>query len=494
MRGAVVRILIWPTISYAGNIDADSLYIIARNLIRAASKDINWVLIVPDSRNAAVDDLDDMPNVQKVKIKLLSPSYRQQEATMDQHLVWKYAQADGDEPVDAVISMSPHRSLNLANAFSQKEARTSRQVIVTWDLLVRDDGAGEFVAGDEELIHAAAGNLASDLIIHESPVARKMTLDVARKYLSMSSVKRIMENSVDVMQGISAERVKTAVETVKKREKFTVYYGGRFSKSKRLDEIAEVVDYFYKFGRDVEFVITTGSLDGTKDRKFREMYPHVDLKIGLSQEEAFNVMASCHASLCFSSHELFGMAFWEQMAAGLGVVMLGRSWNEELVPPGYESLVQTPQQAGARLRMLYEEWQEDPEGWGKQMYESTAATYVRENYDANKNLLHMAELVTGAIDEVQEPAFEAFREGKAKNVVEAVEKALEGVEEISLHDLWKKIRKEADVGRNFIGARMRWGKSNSTLDGLRAARLIGYKDCYLIDESGEKIPGVRKAL
>lgn len=187
----MTRILLWPTYSFPGNIGADSLYIIGRNLIRATPVGaVHWVVIVPELATVPVDDLDERPDVVKVRHKM-PPNYRLQESAPTQEILTKYAGVEGTEPVDAVITMSPARAMNLANTWAQKATETCRQVIVTWDLLVRDDKPGEFVAVRPELIHQAVGSLASDVVVHESPVARKMTLDVARRFLSPSAANTI---------------------------------------------------------------------------------------------------------------------------------------------------------------------------------------------------------------------------------------------------------------------------------------------------------------
>jgi glycosyltransferase involved in cell wall biosynthesis len=476
-----MRILLWPTYSYPGNVGADSLYLIARNLIRATPVgEINWVMIVPNLKTVPVDDLDSRPDVQKVVVDFPS-NYRMQEAAALPEIIWKYAGVDGPEPVDAVLSMSPARTVNLANAWAQKATRTSRQVIATWDLLVRDDGNGEFIATRPELAHQAAGSLVSDVIYHESPVARKMTLDVARRFLSPSAVKHINDVSIDIPQGIDVASVLKAGEGVPKREKFTVYYGGRFSSSKRINDIAEIYDYFFKFGRDVNFVITTGSLDRTKKEQFEELMPHAELHVGLPQQEAWAIMQSCHASICLSTHELFGMAYWEQMAAGLGVVMQAQSWNEELVPPDYGLLADTPSQAAALLRVVHDEWRNNPADVYDSMYgfTSPSAQWVRDHYDSNLTLQALVRDLHSRVMDIEAPALEEFRGGKLKPLNEVLTEVLDGVDEITFEELWKVVRKTASVKHNFIGKRMRWGKSNAMLDGIRMARMLGYKDCFI---------------
>lgn len=480
-----MRVLVWPTYSYPGNVGADSLYLIARNLIRVVTPEmgITFVLIVPDSRSVPVDDLDDMPHVQKVRTKI-PPNYRLQEAVADPSIVWKYQGAIGEEPVDAVISMSPARSVNIATAWEMKASSVGKQIVATWDLLVRDDGSGEFSADKAELIQQAAGSLMSDVIYHESPVARGMTMDIARRFLSPSAVRTITNNSLSVPQGISVAQIAPIVEQTPKREKFTIYYGGRFSGSKRLADIAELVDKFWAYGRDVQFVVTTGSLDGMKRAKFEAAYPQVELHVGKSQEEAWALMAGCHASFCFSSHELFGMAFWEQMAAGLGVVMLAKDWNKDLVPPDFDLVVHSPSEAAAMLRLMHNEWRYDKQDYAaKYGVDSEAAQWVRSVYDADTNMKVLMGDIIGRVGTIEAEAAGMFDKGKAASLQESLESTLQDKQVLTLADLWKGIRENSRVGTNFIGKRMIWPKSNAYLDALRLARWMGWEDCFVDGEA-----------
>lgn len=468
----------WPTYSYAGNVEADSLYLIARNLIRASKPgEINWVLIVPDSRTTPVDDLDDRCDVQKVRRKMPT-HHRVQEAIPDMEIVETYSPIEGDEPVDAVVSMSPARTMVLADAWSLGRTVTPPPRLVNWDLLVRDDGNGEIRAEEPELLHQAVGGVVADLNVHESPVARQMALSVARKHLSPANVRKMIETSVDVMQGIPAQRVLDLARSTPKREKFSVYYGGRFSTSKRVDDLAEVFDTFYRFGRDVEFVVTTGSLAGDKESRFRARFPEVELHVGKSQEEAWRIMASCHASICFSTHELFGMAFWEQIAAGLSVVMLSRKWNRDLLPPDYPWLAHAPQEAGALLRMIHEKWQaagdEEKAVWG---IDEPHAEWVRDRYDSQRNCREIVDWLLATHEKDAAQAQERLDGGAMREIRRLAEETLgEATGAITFAGLIAGMRSRSRVGNNVVGRHMKWRKSATTLDVLRIARSLGWED------------------
>jgi glycosyltransferase involved in cell wall biosynthesis len=254
-----------------------------------------------------------------------------------------------------------------------------------------------------------------------------------------------------------------------------VYYGGRFSTSKRVNDLADVIDAFYRFGRDVQFVVTTGSLDGNKRAKFVERFPEVELHVGLSQDDAWRVMASCHASVCFSTHELFGMAFWEQMAAGLSVVMLAARWNHDLLPPDYPRVAQSPLHAASLLRTEHTVWRNG----GLQGVDSEYAKFVRRMYDADSNMKRLRDLVMERAERLQWTASLQYDAGSRRELKALVRQVLPdcgAAEMMPLWEFWHLLRGQSRVGHNVVGARMKWAKSNATLDAVRIARTLGWHD------------------
>lgn len=468
-----MRGLIWPTYSYAGNVATDSLYIIARNLIRV-TPEVKWYLIVPDWHGKIPEDeLDDMPWVTKVPTPM-PMHYRLQESTMDPETMMRFSPQDGDLPVEIVVQMSPMRTLNMTNAYSVRVKPPDRPIMVTWDLLARDDRNKEYVADEIELMHNAAGAWVSDLNAHESPICEWMVTYSGRKFLAPSGVRKLQQTSATYEQGIPWGVMAEAVKGVKKREKFSVYYGGRFAASKRFDDLAEIIDAAYRFGRDMEFVVCTGSVSGPVERKLRERFPQMELNIGTNQTEAWRIQASCHASLCFSRGELFGMSFWEQIGGGLAVVMKTEKWNEDMLPEDYDLWASSGTETAARLRLLYEEFQESPEAFDERYgWNGRWAGYVRERY-AEQNLRAQADHMIALAEERRRGIWAKFDRGTKGDLLEIAQKVL--TEGMTWEEYLTAMRAESRIGVRFVGDRMGFPKSNTTLDAYRVAAYLGWQD------------------
>lgn len=472
-----MRVLLWPTYSYPGNVQADSLYLIARNLIRA-NPDMFWYLPVPAwAADDGLDDLDVMLNVEKYPIKM-PVLYRAQEAVPDRDVIWRFAPQDGNSPVEAVISMSPQRMPNLVNAWSIRSIESAEPVFVNWDLLVRNDRSGEMTADEIELIQMAMGYAAADLNVFESPIARKMAIDMCRKYLAPARVKGVLDSSVDVWQGIPVNRVLNATEG-KKRDRFTVYYGGRLSESKRFEDLAEVVRRVFEYGRDIDFVITTGSIEGQKLEELKKELPFATFHVGLSQEDAWRVMGTCHTSLCFSSHELFGMAFWEQMVAGLPVVMKAADWNYDLLPEGYQWIAYSNNQAAALLIQQYEAWRQNLAP-GDVMRDLRVAEHIRDRMDSEKNLRELGLMVQGAVSVRRHSAFDSYEKGGRSGLSDLVDVVVADRASISWAGLVDGVREASRIGKGVIGNKLKWARSNAMLDLYRLMLWKGWVD--MMDE------------
>jgi len=469
-----MRVLLWPTFSYPGNAHADSLYLIARNLV-LANPDVYWHVVAPQwETKQPADELDELANVKKWHVEM-PVLYRAQEAVVDPNVVWRFGPQDGDLPVEAVISMSPQRLPNLVNAWTIRSTPTSEPVFVNWDLLVRNDRSGEITSDEVELMQLAMGAAVADLNVHESPIARKMSLDMCRKYLSPSMVSRVIASSMDVLQGVPVEKIRKIAERTEKRERFTVYYGGRLSTSKRFDDLATIVRQAYEFGRDIDFVVTTGSLEGSKFDRLKEEFPWMELHVGLPQEKAWEIMASCHTSICFSSHELFGMAFWEQMVAGLPVVMKAERWNEDLLPEEYPFAVNSALEAAAVIRGQYEKWEKGE--WHDVLeVHGPYRMQVAETMDADKNLRVLGRYVMDLVRSRRHEAFDAYEKGKRSGLSDLIDVVVEGKETIEWTELITGIRERSRIGKGVIGNKLKWARSNAMLDLYRMMIWKGWED------------------
>jgi glycosyltransferase involved in cell wall biosynthesis len=474
---APLRALAWPIYSFAGNPLADSGYICFRNLIRAVPE-WTWHLVVPEwakDRKALHDDLDDLPNVVKVPVPFQT-LYRAQEVALDPATLWRYSSSVGEQPIDLAVAGSNQIALHLANAWTIRSAEDDRPYVVAWDLLTRDDRNRGWRSEDVELMAHFAGAAVADLNIYGSEMMRWMTADMLRKLFSPSVVRKtLQERSETIYAGVPVKRIDEVTGGIQKRDRFTVFYGGRFGAVKRVDDLTEIADLAFQFGRDMHMVVCTGSITPNKAEAFRQQFPMVELHVGTGQEEAWRLMASCHAGIMWSKHEMIGSMFVEEMVAGLPLIAHEHRWLKALLPQEYPYWARDAATAGVHLRMLYDVWKSGNGG-----YDAMGAgwsQYVRERYDSEDASQRFRRTVEEKVLPLRQQAFDDFANGHRKAIVELAGEVLSEADGPLPFDAYvKAIQKKAVLGRTFLGRKLETARSNSILDAYRAALYLGYRD------------------
>lgn len=470
-----MRVLAWPLYTYAGNLNADSGYICFRNLIRAIPE-WTWHVLVPDwatdeNGKRVHDDLDDLPNVVKVPVPMHT-LYRGQEVLLDPETVWKYSPQVGTQPLDAVITGSNQIAATLANAWGIRMEDDNRPLIVAWDLMTRDDRNRGWNAQDVELLLHFAGAVVADLNVYGSEMMRWMTADMLRKQFAPAVVREVLANrSETIYAGVPVARIDEVTAGIPKRDKFTVFYGGRMGGVKRVDELTEIADLAFSFGRDIEMVVCTGSFAGPRRVAFQKQFPMVELHVGTGQEETWRLMAQCHAGFMWSRHEMIGSMFIEEMAHGLPVIAVPHRWINALLPEEYPYWAHDVREGGAHLRLLYDAWKADPDGYDDPMKPWQA--HVRERWDSVDASQKMRGVVEGRVNGMRASVTASWDRGAGESILEVVGQVL--VDGMTFPDLVEAIQ-EAARKRSFLGQRLTQARSHPLLEAYHAAQYLGWKD------------------
>lgn len=467
-----MRVLAWPIYSYPANILADSGYICFRNLIQGIPE-WTWHVVVPEwadgqKYRAPLDELDSLPNVVKVPVPMHT-LYRMQEIGLDRETVARYSPQTGTEPIDVAICGSNQIASVLANAWSIRVPDQDRPLIVAWDLLTRDDKNKGWKSEDTELILHFAGAAVADLNVFGSEMMRWMTQEMLRKLMSPALVRDTMRRSETVYAGVPVARLLRGVDGVKKRDKFTVFYGGRMGVVKRVDELTEIAELAFSFGRDMGMVVCTGS-SNPRILAFAKKYPMVELHTGTGQDAAWKLMAECHVGFSWSKHEMIGSMFVEEMAAGIPVIASPHRWLRSLLPDEYPYWAEDARIAGAHLRMLYDDWLKDPDGYDATM--RPWSKFVRETWDSEMAGPKFREIVEKAAAEMAAPALASFEHGAGESMRELLTAAVE--DGITYAELMRRI-KESAFRKSFLGNVLAdAARSHPNLDVYRMAKHLGW--------------------
>ena len=199
-----MRILVVPIFNYPRNLNADSVFHVVDSWVRELVRQHEDLAVhrllpeldIPDKTLGwqASGKVKPHPRIHDIRVPMFT-HYDVEETHIDPAFFRKFHSIMGDLAVDAVICTSSAKLLGVFNTLTAAGGSRHRPVFVGWDLLLRGMGTGE-VQGvtDGELLMQATGQAMADRVWFESPVAERMSMEVARKFVAFAQAKKIAAN------------------------------------------------------------------------------------------------------------------------------------------------------------------------------------------------------------------------------------------------------------------------------------------------------------
>lgn len=141
-----------------------------------------------------------------------------------------------------------------------------------------------------------------------------------------------------------------------KFDRFSLYFGGRFTASKGGEQVVRDYIRFVEGARDADVHVTAvGAARRLHDVVRREGGQEVvQVASGLAAREAWALMSRCHASMFRQTLEMLPATPYEQLYCGLSVVFKNHGKERELLPPNYPFLAETDLEMNTMLRWIYD--------------------------------------------------------------------------------------------------------------------------------------------
>lgn len=129
------------------------------------------------------------------------------------------------------------------------------------------------------------------------------------------------------------------------------------------------------------------------------------------------------------------------------------------------------------LRQIHEVWQETPDRWKHQGC-CGPGEWVKAQYDSDTNCALIVAHLLDEAEQRQQAAEKAYDGGSRRELGLLVKTVLDGhdSDRITLDDLVERVREASRVGKNVVGSRLKWAKSNGMLDLVRVTRWLGWHD------------------
>ena len=312
---------------------------------------------------------------------------------------------------------------------------------------VTDTEGHNYFEGDSRLMLVSAG------YVYGTPVfltdyERARAARLASKFFSPYRISQMMRKAIVTSVGVHCAVLDELIRDIPKRERFTLFYGGRLNRTKRPERIIEVYDKFFSYGRDLDIVVTTGTRKSTFCKQWGEITkgrPNINVRFQCPREEYLRIATSCHAFIVWSVSEAFPVGFWEQMYMGLIGLFPKTNWAVKQLPEGYPWIFSSKTEAYAMLKEIYDDYP------GAVSRTAWIRDYIRENHDAGAVYERILE---NAI--VQMNAKHTYRIGRgAKQLLEEVlENDMVG-DEFRLIEVLKGMEKRGDTFKADLAERMR---------------------------------------
>lgn len=268
----------------------------------------------------------------------------------------------GSELIDAIVTSKAMLIPSLQELLSD-HVRCKDIVCYHIEPGVLDKEGGDNFEGKMQMVRTALG-YAYGIPVFLTPYEKERGIRLAREYVSGSTLRMIDEDSIVSPVGVDVDGIDTVTKGIKKNKKFTLFFGARMNAVKQPDRIVEIYDYFFKYGRDIDIVITTGTqmLPAIRmRRKVEKGRDYLNIKWGCSREEYLKEAAKCHAFMCWSTSEGFPVGLWEQMYLGLVGLFPNKRWATKQLPGGYKWIFGSKNEAYAMLMEIAGNWEKNHE-------------------------------------------------------------------------------------------------------------------------------------
>ncbi len=212
--------------------------------------------------------------------------------------------------------------------------------------------------GDETPLYARALGHALCTYVACCPYCNGRATELVRAFCAPQMVQRFLQTHGEVMMCADCPFLDGLDEP--KNERFSLYWGGRFTATKGGEESIKQYLRMLMGGRDIDIYVT--AVGGAKRlQDLLKKYGAKDaihLSENLPYEQAQRVMKRSHASVFWQLNP-GAAAPYEQMYAGLVVLFKKHNYPEEaqMYPPDYPFMFKDEAECGAMLRWVYENYE-----------------------------------------------------------------------------------------------------------------------------------------
>ena len=409
-----MRLLVCPVYEVPKRFDADSSWRLMRDLVAAADAR-GWFSywITPstagDDKIARVDRL----------ASDFSGSRRLDELRLPAPVVDRFT-APTAWPIDAVVTNNPLMGMTLQGYLQAVAMRKEAAVpLVVWNVSHMFFDSQEIIPlSTEEMAIWALGYCANDNLMC-TQWALERCRDMVATYCGPELQDWFEKRTRVAYIGPDC----AAIDNLRgpKFEKFSMYFGGRFTGTKGAEKAVDQYVRYVMGGRDAGIYVTHtgGARRLAQVTKRLGAQREITALEGAPWNEAMSMMARCHLSIFWQTLQMFPTSCYEQLYAGLVVLIRRTGVEDELLPPDYPFVFETALECATMLRWVAENLEE------AQAKIAYVPAWVKERFDRPLAITATLDQVELKVRERRE--FLRRRSAQTDNTQDAVLRALKGV-------------------------------------------------------------------
>ncbi len=343
-----MRILVIPLIGIS-NINSDSDYLYYADIIKGAKKR-GWYfyMVLPEYAEGEVDEL---PNCEYVYVPM-GKDFFEESMHFPYELLEKFGRRGGKYLIDLIMTTRTGGSVMGQSMLSDFRRKDYIPTVLV-EAMVR---AWKKPNDVDASLRAMSYCLSYTWLL--STEEKKRALDIITRVASPYLVNQFLENSKVIETGVRVEQLDKTIAKAKLNDKFSLFFGGRFSVEKRPEIMKELVEKLYSYGRDIEVYVTTQHVNSRYLRKYGNSVVYTDLKKGCSREDFLDTASSSHVFICSSDDESWPSGFWEQLyVIGIGIFP-DKPWVRANLPKDYPYIYKDIMEGHTMLRYILDNYEE----------------------------------------------------------------------------------------------------------------------------------------
>jgi glycosyltransferase involved in cell wall biosynthesis len=448
-----MRIGILPIISIRdlSSEAANIWFHIIRDMLKI--RDDLWFYVVLPRGLENYDVYEKLPHTTVVTENRRRLRYLEEVDMVDLDLMYRmFNMRGGIYPIDVFVTEKTGIASLLQKVLSDMRYADMKEyrkipVVVVDDRVFSRGGTHQLKDSQEFALRAMS--YASVPSVVSTMLERDEAIDVSSIYLSESMRLKMKENLRTIYSGVMVKDIEETIKDVKKRDKFTIFWGGRLSAQKRPEFLFEEFLKLLEGGRDIDIIVTSPHRIPFKYHylvdEVRKRCKNFNLIFDATRKEFLKLCASSHVWMSASMFEGFTIGHIEMAMTGTVGIMPRRPWSEELFGKDYPLLYSSGSfvEAAALLRWVYENYSE-AEKIGKETKEKLAGKF---------DSMFFAEAFLSLIDEIVDKniAYSKCMICDGTEVAETIDMILEkfkskGMSRFSVYDVANEIKKFSYAG------------------------------------------------